>query len=179
MCMAKIKPKIKEIATFAAGCFWGVEEMYRTLPGVLKTTVGYTGGTMPNATYEQVCTGATGHAEAVEITFDPFIVSYDALLTIFWESHDPTTKNRQGWDVGSQYRSAIFYHSQAQKRLAEASKTAMQEKLDTENKKSLLGGIGGFGKRIIVTQILPVQTFWPAEEYHQKYLAKRGAKVCH
>ncbi len=167
-----------ETAIFAAGCFWGVQELYRTLAGVLSTRAGYTGGSTLNPTYEEVCSDATGHAEAVQIVFDPGQVSYDALLALFFGNHDPTTRNRQGFDVGSQYRSAVFYHSESQKRKAEAAKKALQEKLDAESKKSVLS-MAGLGRRTVVTQILPAQTFWPAEEYHQEYLAKRGAKVCH
>lgn len=174
---ASSKSAKTEMATFAAGCFWGVEELYRVLPGVLSTRVGYTGGTVPKASYEDVCTGSTGHAEAVEITYDPTKVSFDQLLQLFWENHDPTTMNRQGPDLGTQYRSAIFYHSDAQKKTAEASKREMQAALDTASSNSLLNKITG--KRKVVTQILPAATFWPAEEYHQQYLAKRGAKVCH
>ncbi len=154
-----------ELATFAAGCFWQVEEVFRTLPGVVATQVGYTGGAMDNPTYEQVCTDRTGHAEAVEIEYDPSLVKYEDLLKIFWENHDPTTMNRQGPDVGTQYRSAIFYHTPEQKRLAEASKAELEE-ADTYH-------------AAIVTQIVPAVRFYRAEEYHQQYLAKRGVKVCH
>ena len=152
-------------ATFAAGCFWGVKETFRQTRGVVDTAVGYVGGNAPNPTYEQVCSGRTGHAEAVEVTFDPTIVSYDALLQIFWENHDPTTLNRQGPDVGEQYRSAIFVHSPEQEAVASSSKASLEA--------------SGKFRRPIVTQIVPASTFWPAEEYHQQYLAKRGIRSCH
>jgi peptide-methionine (S)-S-oxide reductase len=152
-------------ATFGAGCFWGVEETFRQTPGVIETAVGYTGGKASQPTYEQVCTGRTGHAEAVEVTFDPEQVSYDALLGIFWENHDPTTPNRQGPDVGEQYRSAIFVHSAEQEAAALASKSSLEA--------------SGRFRRPIVTQIVPAATFWRAEEYHQQYLAKRGIRSCH
>jgi peptide-methionine (S)-S-oxide reductase len=154
-----------EKATFAAGCFWGVQETFRQTPGVLSTVAGYTGGTVPNPSYEDVCTDTTGHAEAVEIEYDPALVSYRTLLDIFWNNHNPTTRNRQGPDVGSQYRSAIFYHSAAQQRLAEESKTD-------------LAASGKFANPI-VTEILPAGPFYQAEEYHQQYLAKRGLASCH
>lgn len=156
---------MREKATFAAGCFWGVEAAFRGVNGVTETQVGYTGGHTPNPTYEQVCTDRTGHAEAVEVTFDPEKVSYAELLRIFWQIHDPTTPNRQGPDLGSQYRSAIFTHSGEQKRLAEESRDA-------------LGRSGRF-RRPIVTEIVPAQTFWRAEEYHQRYLEKHGRASCH
>jgi peptide-methionine (S)-S-oxide reductase len=152
-------------ATFAAGCFWGVEETFRQTKGVVDTAVGYTGGASHRPTYEQVCSGRTGHAEAVEVTFDPALVAYEALLQIFWENHDPTTLNRQGPDFGEQYRSAIFVHSPDQEAAARASKTS-------------LAGSGRFS-RPIVTQIVPAVEFWRAEEYHQRYLAKRGIRSCH
>ena len=151
-------------ATFAAGCFWSVEEVFRKTKGVLKTTVGYTGGKTKNPTYEQVCSDRTGHAEAVEIEFDPKIVSYEKLLDIFWECHDPTQLNRQGPDEGTQYRSAIFYHSEEQQNLAVASKY----KLEKSQKFN----------RPIVTKIIPANAFYPAEDYHQQYVAKRGMKTC-
>jgi peptide-methionine (S)-S-oxide reductase len=154
---------VSETATFAAGCFWGVEATFRQLPGVLSTRVGYTGGKTNDPTYEDVCTDRTGHAEAVEVTYDPSQVSYDDLLKIFWENHDPTTMNRQGPDVGTQYRSAIFYHNEAQHAEAIASRDALQKTL----------------KRPIVTQIVPAVAFYPAEEYHQRYLEKRGLASCH
>ncbi len=151
-------------ATFAAGCFWSVEEVFRELKGVLKTTVGYTGGKTKNPTYEQVCSDKTGHAEAVEIEFDPTIISYEKLLDIFWECHDPTQMNRQGPDEGTQYRSAIFYHSEEQKKLALASK----QKLEKSKKYNTP----------IVTEIVSASDFYRAEDYHQQYLAKRGMKTC-
>jgi peptide-methionine (S)-S-oxide reductase len=154
-----------EKATFAAGCFWGVEATFRQLKGVQSTQVGYTGGKADNPTYKQVCTDLTGHAEAVEVTYDPDQVSYEKLLDVFWNAHDPTTANRQGPDVGSQYRSAIFYHSPEQKAAAEASKEALDK----------AGSLG----RPIVTEIVPATDFWRAEEYHQQYLEKRGLANCH
>ncbi len=156
---------MKETATFGAGCFWGVEATFRRTPGVISTLSGYIGGTLQNPTYEEVCTDTTGHAEAVQIEFDPSKISYEDLLNIFWTNHDPTTLNRQGPDVGTQYRSAIFYHSDEQKSLAEASKEAMNS--------------SGKFKNPIVTEITPVSTFYPAEEYHQRYLEKRGLSSCH
>ena len=151
-----------EKATFAAGCFWGVEEEFRQLKGVLSTTVGYTGGTVANPSYRDVCSGATGHAEAVEVTFDPAQITYDQLLDVFWNAHDPTTLNGQGPDVGAQYRSAIFFHTPGQEKAAQASKKRRQEKL----------------ARPIVTEIVAASLFSRAEEYHQQYLAKRGAASC-
>jgi len=151
-------------ATFAAGCFWGVEEAFRTLPGVLATTVGYSGGSTPNATYEQVCSGRTGHAESVLVEYDPAQVSYEQLLDVFWNEHDPTTLNRQGPDVGTQYRSAIFFHDPEQQRAALASKERLEQ--------------SGRFRRPIVTEILPAAPFYPAEEYHQKYFLKSG-RACH
>lgn len=153
-----------EKATFAAGCFWGVEELFRTIPGVISTTVGYTGGKTENPTYEDVCSNNTGHAEALEITFDPKKISYKELLKIFWDNHNPTTLNRQGPDVGTQYRSAIFYHSLEQKRLAEESKKVLEKSGKYTNK--------------IVTEIVPVQKFYEAEEYHQEYNRKHGIDSC-
>jgi peptide-methionine (S)-S-oxide reductase len=154
-----------EKATFAAGCFWGVEETFRVLDGVESTRVGYIGGHLDNPTYQDVCTDTTGHAEAVEVIYDPSKVSYETLLNIFWENHDPTQLNRQGPDSGTQYRTAVFYHSEAQHEVAEASKKALQE--------------SGKFKRPVVTQIVPAVTFWPAEDYHQQYLLKRGLANCH
>ena len=152
-------------ATFAAGCFWGVEATFRQVPGVTSTRVGYTGGKTPNPSYEDVCTDNTGHAEAIEITYDPTKVSYEQLLNVFWENHDPTTLNRQGPDWGTQYRSAIFFHSPDQESAAKSSK----EELDHS---------GRFPNKI-VTEILPAATFYPAEDYHQQYLEKRGMASCH
>jgi peptide-methionine (S)-S-oxide reductase len=152
-----------EKALFAAGCFWGVEAAFRAVPGVVGTTVGYSGGTFPNPTYKDVCTGRTGHAEVVEVEFDPARVSYQDLLRVFWENHDPTTLNRQGPDVGTQYRSAIFYHSPEQESEAKASRDAAQARFP----------------RPIVTEIVPATDFWRAEEYHQQYLEKRGLSQCH
>lgn len=152
-------------ATFGAGCFWGIEETYRTLPGVIDTAVGYMGGTMEHPTYEDVCTDATGHAEVVEVTYDPKQISYEQLLDVFWDNHNPTTRNRQGPDVGSQYRSAIFTHSAEQAAAAEESKRAVQE--------------SGRFRNPIVTEIAAAKTFWKAEDYHQKYLSKRGLDSCH
>ncbi len=153
-----------EKATFGAGCFWGVEEAFRHLPGVVDTAVGFMGGTLANPTYEDVCTGRTGHAEVVEVTYDPAQVSYQDLLDLFWSIHDPTTPNRQGPDVGTQYRSVIFYHTPEQEAAARASKQEVERS-------------GGF-RRPIVTAIEPAGTFWRAEEYHQQYLAKRGGGHC-
>jgi len=153
------------LATFAAGCFWGVEELFRTIPGVYSTTVGYVGGEKVDPTYKEVCTGNTGHAEAVQIVYDAKQVNFITLLNIFWNNHDPTTLNRQGPDVGSQYRSAIFFHHEDQKKAAENSK----KELDRSNK----------FKNRIVTQIIPITNFYRAEEYHQDYLYKRGLGSCH
>ena len=153
-----------EKAMFGAGCFWGVEEAFRTTPGVLETSVGYSGGTVNSPTYEQVCTDRTGHAEVVLVTFDPEKVAYESLVDLFWKIHDPTTLNRQGPDFGSQYRSAIYYFDDNQKALAEASKAS----LDSSGKL----------RRPVVTEITPAGAFYPAEEYHQKYLAKRGRTGC-
>jgi peptide-methionine (S)-S-oxide reductase len=154
-----------EKATFAAGCFWGVEATFRALPGVLNTRVGYTGGNTEDPTYKQVCTDGTGHAEAVEIEFDPAQIPYTNLLKVFWENHDPTQLNRQGPDWGTQYRSAIFFHSPEQQAAAQASKEALEN-------------AHRYSKRI-VTQIVPAATFYPAEDYHQQYLEKRGLASCH
>ena len=154
-----------EKATFAAGCFWGVEKVFSATPGVTATRVGYTGGTTKNPTYEQVCSGLTGHAEAIEITFDPSKISYDDLLEVFFRHHDPTTKNRQGNDAGTQYRSAIFYYSPEQK--AAAKKTL-----------TLLDGAKIF-RNGIVTEVTPASEFYAAEEYHQKYLKKNPMGYCH
>ena len=152
-------------ATFAAGCFWGVEATFRQIPGVLSTRVGYTGGNFPKPTYKDVCTDRTGHAEAVEIDYDPTQVSYEQLLNVFWENHDPTQLNRQGPDFGTQYRSAIFFHSPEQERAARESKEKLQS--------------SGQFSRPVVTQIVPAVTFYEAEDYHQQYLEKRGLASCH
>jgi len=161
-----IKPPVHETAVLAGGCFWGMEEIIRKIPGVIKTTVGYTGGTPANPTYEQVCTGRTGHAEAIQVVFDPARLSYEKLLDYFFRMHDPTTPNRQHNDVGTQYRSAIFYTSEAQKKTAERVK----ERWDKSGK----------FKRPIVTEITAATTFYPAEEYHQDYLVKHpDGYTCH
>lgn len=152
-------------ATFAAGCFWGIEENFRNIEGVLSTRVGYIGGTWKNPTYEDVCSDATGHAEAVEVTFDPEKIAYEQLLDAFWRMHDPTTLNRQGPDVGSQYRSAIFTHDKEQQEAATRSKASQEQSARHRNK--------------VVTEIVAASEFYSAEEYHQKYLHKRGAKTCH
>jgi peptide-methionine (S)-S-oxide reductase len=152
-------------ATFAAGCFWGVEAAFRQIDGVSATRVGYTGGKTENPSYKDVCTDRTGHAEAVEVTYDPAKVSFETLLNIFWENHDPTQLNRQGPDFGTQYRSAIFYHSAEQEQTAKASKAELETS-------------GRFG-RPIVTQIVPAVEFYEAEDYHQQYLEKRGLATCH
>jgi peptide-methionine (S)-S-oxide reductase len=152
-------------ATFGAGCFWGVEAAFRLVKGVKATAVGYAGGSLDNPTYKEVCTDRTGHAEVVQVEYDPAEVSYGDLLGVFWDNHDPTTLNRQGPDVGTQYRSVIFFHSPEQ----EAAARAAKEALDTS----------GRFKRPIVTQILPAPAFWIAEDYHQQYLEKRGLASCH
>jgi peptide-methionine (S)-S-oxide reductase len=151
-----------EQATFAAGCFWGVEAEFRQIPGVVATTVGYTGGRGERPTYEQVCSHTTGHAEAVLVEFDPAQVSYEELLDAFWRLHDPTQLNRQGPDVGDQYRSAIFFHSPEHEAAAKASSEAAQERFS----------------KPIVTEITEASEFWPAEDYHQRYLEKRGLASC-
>jgi peptide methionine sulfoxide reductase msrA/msrB len=152
-------------ATFAAGCFWGIEAKFRQIKGVVDVTVGYTGGKTANPTYKDVCTDKTGHAEAVMVEYDPSVVSYDQLLDAFWAMHDPTTPNRQGPDVGSQYRSAIFYHNEAQRLAATASKERLEKS-------------GKYGKRPVVTEIVPAAEFNRAEEYHQRYLEKQGRTSC-
>ena len=154
-----------EKATFAAGCFWGVEAAFRQVKGVVSTRVGYTGGHKENPTYKEVCSDKTGHAEAVEVTFDPEKVSYDQLLKVFWSTHDPTQLNRQGPDYGSQYRSAIFFHSPEQEKTARASKEKLQNSSEY--------------KRPVVTQIEQAGAFYQAEDYHQQYLEKRGLASCH
>lgn len=150
-------------ATFGAGCFWGVEEAFRTTKGVLSTSVGYMGGTRDDPTYEDICTDTTGHVEVVQVEFNPSVVSYALLLDIFWKIHDPTQTDGQGPDIGSQYRSVVFYHSPAQRRAAEDSRNALEQKLG----------------RKTATKIIAASQFWKAEEYHQKYLMKRGLKTCH
>jgi peptide-methionine (S)-S-oxide reductase len=159
-----MKESSLEKATFAAGCFWGVEAAFRQLPGVVSTRVGYTGGHTDDPTYERVCSHTTGHAEAVEVTFDAQRVSYEQLLDVFWTKHNPTTKNRQGLDIGDQYRSAIFFHSPEQQEAAEQTKEAVQAKLHWPRK--------------VVTEIVPAREFYEAEEYHQQYLEKLGRSNC-
>jgi peptide-methionine (S)-S-oxide reductase len=149
-------------ATFGAGCFWGVEAAFRQIEGVTKTEVGYEGGTLDDPTYEDVCSHTTGHAEVVEVTYDPERVSYETLLDVFWRNHDPTQLNRQGWDIGDQYRSVVFFHDEEQRAAAEES--AKREQAGH--------------RRPIVTQIVPAERFWPAEDYHQQYLEKRGRSSC-
>lgn len=149
-------------ATFAAGCFWGIEASFRQIEGVVRTSVGYTGGNTVDPTYEQVCSDGTGHAEAVDVWFDPALVSYDDLLGVFWSIHDPTTPNRQGWDLGSQYRSAIFFHDAEQEQRASASRDQRQGNL----------------ARPIVTEIVPAPAFYDAEDYHQRYFEKHGGAAC-
>jgi peptide-methionine (S)-S-oxide reductase len=153
-----------ETATFGAGCFWGVEEAFRQVEGVADTAVGYSGGTLENPTYKDVCSGRTGHAEVVQVRYDPAKVSYEKLLEVFWSAHDPTQLNRQGPDVGAQYRSAIFFHTPQQETAASESKAALEQ-------------AGRFGKPI-VTEIVPASTFHRAEDYHQRYLEKRGQASC-
>jgi peptide-methionine (S)-S-oxide reductase len=154
-----------EAAMFGMGCFWGAERLFWQLPGVYSTAVGYAGGETPNPNYEVACSGLTNHAEVVQLKYDPAVVSYDKLLKIFWDNHNPTTLNSQGPDVGSQYRSVIFFHTPEQEAAAKASK----DQLSTS----------GRWKTPIVTQIVPAQTFWKAEDYHQQYLKKRGLESCH
>ena len=153
-----------EKATFGAGCFWGVEEMFRNIPGVKSAVSGYAGGKMENPTYEDVCSSATGHAEVVEVEFDPATVNYETLLDTFWANHDPTTRNRQGPDVGSQYRSVVFYHSPEQKTAAETKRAALEQ--------------SGKFRRPIVTELEAAPAFYRAEEYHQEYLRKHGRTHC-
>jgi len=153
-----------ELATFGAGCFWGVEARFRELPGVLDATSGYMGG-KPEPSYQAVCTGTTGHAEVVQVRFDASLVSYEALLSLFFEMHNPTTLNRQGPDVGSQYRSVVFFHNPAQEQAAHQAIAEIDQ--------------SGRWPRAVVTQVQEAMTFWPAEEYHQRYLEKRGLGTCH
>lgn len=159
------KKKKSELATLAAGCFWGVEETFRKLPGVIETQVGYTGGNCPDPTYEMVCSATTGHAEALQVTFDPAVIRYEKLLEVFWDHHNPTTRNAQGPDIGDQYRSAIFTHSPEQQKIADESKRQLSA--------------SGKWKSPIVTEIVTAGIFYPAEDYHQKYLMKRGMGACH
>ena len=154
-----------EQAIFGAGCFWGVEAAFRQVQGVRATAVGYLGGTVENPSYEEVCTGQTNHAEVVQVDFDPEQVSYEDLLAVFWASHDPTTLNRQGPDVGTQYRSAVFYLDDTQRESAETSKSAEDA--------------SGRHRRSIVTEITEAAPFYAAEDYHQQYLEKRGLATCH
>jgi peptide-methionine (S)-S-oxide reductase len=156
---------VTELATFGAGCFWGVEVAFRNTSGVKDAVVGYLGGTMANPSYKDVCTGRTGHAEVVQVTYDPSEATYDQLLDVFWKNHDPTTLNGQGPDVGTQYRSAIFYHTPEQKRSAEKSKAELEK--------------SGRFRKPIVTEITSASTFYLAEDYHQRYLEKRGLATCH
>jgi peptide-methionine (S)-S-oxide reductase len=153
---------VERKATFGAGCFWGVEAAFRQLEGVTQTRVGYTGGHTENPTYEDVCSHTTGHAEVVEVTYDDERLSYDDLLKVFWGKHDPTQLNRQGWDIGDQYRSVVFFHDDEQQEAAQRSKA------DEQSRHS----------RLVVTQIEPAQTFFEAEDYHQQYLEKRGQSSC-
>lgn len=154
-----------EKAAFAAGCFWGVEAAFRQVPGVVETQVGYTGGKTENPTYKEVCSGKTGHAEAIEITFEPAKVSYETLVSLFFKMHDPTQGNRQGPDIGTQYRSAIFYHTEEQKTVAETVKAELEK--------------NGKYKKPVTTQIVPAAAFYRAEEYHQRYFEKNGGPACH
>jgi peptide-methionine (S)-S-oxide reductase len=154
-----------ELATFGAGCFWGIEAQFRQVEGVTDAAVGYMGGTLANPTYHDVCTDRTGHAEVVQVTFDPARVTYEKLLDVFWQIHNPTQLNRQGPDHGRQYRSAIFFHSPEQEAAARASKAKLQA--------------SNLFSRPIVTEITPASTFWRAEEYHQRYLEKNGLPICH
>jgi peptide-methionine (S)-S-oxide reductase len=153
---------VEKKATFGAGCFWGVEAAFRQLEGVTKTRVGYSGGQTENPTYEEVCGHGTGHAEVVEVTYDDELISYDDLLQVFWGKHDPTQLNRQGWDIGDQYRSAIFFHD------AEQQEAAVRSKAEEQTRHT----------KAVVTQIEPAQTFYEAEDYHQQYLEKRGRATC-
>lgn len=155
---------MQEIATFGAGCFWGVEAAFRRVPGVIDATSGYTGGHTASPTYKDVCTDTTGHAEAVQVLYDPDVISFEKLVDFFWTIHDPTQLNRQGPDFGKQYRSAIFYHDDAQKKVAETSRANLEA--------------SGTFRRPIVTEIVPASTFYRAEEYHQRYVEKTGRAGC-
>ena len=153
-----------QTATFGAGCFWGVEALFAQQPGVMKTSVGYMGGPKPNPTYQEVCTGVTDHVEVIQLEFSDYIITYEQLLQLFWANHDPTTLNRQGLDIGTQYRSVVFYHTDNQKVEAEVLMQQLQK--------------SGYFPAPIVTAIEPAQDYWPAEEYHQQYLAKRQRTSC-
>lgn len=153
-----------EKATFGAGCFWGIEAAFRQVPGVVSTAVGYMGGATEEPSYRQVCSGRTGHAEVVQVEYDPERLSYDEVLAVFWDNHDPTTLNRQGPDVGTQYRSAVFFHDEAQ----EAAARRSIEQLEASRR----------FRRPIITEVTPASTFWLAEDYHQQYLEKRGLSTC-
>jgi len=155
---------VEKKATFGAGCFWGVEAAFRQIDGVVKTEVGYEGGTLENPTYEDVCSHTTGHAEVVEVTYDSDQVSYEQLLGVFWAKHNPTQMNRQGWDIGDQYRSVVFFHDDEQRVEAERSKAELDA--------------SGQYRKPVVTLIEPAQTFYPAEDYHQRYLEKQGRSSC-
>lgn len=157
--------KTMATATFGAGCFWGVEAAFREVKGVVDTAVGFMGGALDSPSYKDVCTGTTGHAEVVQVTYDPAVVSYEALLKVFWDNHDPTQYHRQGPDVGEQYRSVIFYYTPEQQKAAQADKERLQK--------------SGQYKRDIATEIVPAGTFWRAEEYHQRFLEKHGRARCH
>lgn len=163
--MSTTSSQTTALATFGAGCFWGVEETFLRTKGVTKTTAGYLGGTLEHPTYQDVCSGTTGHAEVVEVEYNPAIVTYDELLEVFWNNHNPTEGNRQGPNIGDEYRSAIFYHTNEQKEAAMRSKAAL------EKSKRFT--------RPIATEITEASTFYPAEEYHQQYLRKRGLDSCH
>lgn len=163
--MESIENRKLEKATFGAGCFWGIEVAFRNTPGVVDTEVGYMGGHTPNPTYQDVCSDRTGHAEVVQVTYDPRQVNYDQLLQVFWQAHDPTQFHRQGPDIGSQYRSAVFYHNNEQRLMAETTKENWQQSPE-------------FSGHQIVTEIVPADTFYRAEEYHQQYLIKRGEATC-
>jgi len=155
---------VERKATFGAGCFWGVEAAFRGVEGVTKTEVGFEGGTLENPTYRQVCSHRTGHAEVVEVTYDPELVSYDRLLDVFWRKHNPTHRNRQGWDFGDQYRSVVFFHDDEQREAAERSKADLDA--------------SGRYRKPVATSIEPAQTFYAADEHHQQYLEKRGRSTC-
>ncbi len=158
------KPKL-ETATFGAGCFWGVEELFRQQKGVKETAAGYMGGAKPEPSYEDVCTDGTGHAEVVQVKYSPKEIAYEKLLELFWANHNPCTPNRQGPDIGTQYRSVVFFHSKKQQKAAQESKEELEK--------------SGKFRNPVVTQIVPASEFWKAEEYHQKYLMKRGLSNCH